>query len=259
MGHVRVGRLPKTKPWAGLFDQLQGGEINAGQVAQATASAAQQEFAALEGDRRINYCFWFLVRLATAARGDDFIGELQRLGLSNPSFSSGLAFVQQIARTVEREQRKRGQPTIFSRMAELSLRQVLSTNLVEQSNTLFGTSQEEIQAACRAISTRQQFGKVARAFFANFMSRSIRYLTDKELSNHVGPDEGMASPEQVLQFEQTLNQHCHETAKIVEDFAAGWFSKHNWETNNDISEKETAGFTAYALQKIQMDLREGVA
>lgn len=259
MGHIRVGRLPKTKPWAGLFDHFQGSEIDAAQVSQATAEAAQQEFAALERDRKINHCFWFLVRLVTAARSNDFTGELARLGLSNPSFTSGLAFVQQVARTVEREQRKRGQPTVFSRMAELSLRQVLSANLVQQSQTLFGTGQHEIQAACRAISTRQQFGRVARDFFATFMSRTIRYVTDKELSNYVGSTGSMASPTQVLDFEKALNRHCHETAKIVEEFAGGWFSKHNWETNNDISERATAGFTAYALQKIQMDLREGEA
>ena len=259
MGHIRVGRLPKTKPWAGLFDLLQGGDVNAGPMAQATAEAAQQELAALESDRRINYCFWFLVRLVTAARGDDFVGELDRLGLKNVSFTSGLGFVQQVARTVEKELRKRGQPTVFSRMAEMSLRQVLSKNLVQQSHTLFGTGQEEIQAACRAISTQQNFGRVARDFFATFMSRTIRYVTDKEMSNHVGTSEPMASSEQVLNFEEALNRHCHETAKIVEEFAAGWFSKHNWESNNDISEKEAAGFTAYALEKLQMDLREGQA
>jgi hypothetical protein len=141
-------------------------------------------------------------------------------------------------------------------MAELSLRQVLSQRLIDQSKTLFGTSQHEIQSACRALSTRHSFGQVARDFFANLMSRSIRYLTDKELSNYVGPNGAMASPEQVLQFEKSLNRHCQETAKIVEEFAAGWFSKHNWETNNDISENATERFTAYSLQKIQMDLRE---
>lgn len=257
MGHIRVGRLPKSKPWSDLFDHLQGIEINPAQVAQATAEAAQQQFATLEGDRRINYCFWFLVRLVTAARGDDFVGELARLGLSKPSFTSGLSFVQQVARNIDREQRKRGPPTVFSQLAELSLRQVLSANLVEQSRTLFGTGQQEIQAACRAISTRQNFARVARDFFATFMSRTIRYLTDKELSNYVGTNGAIGSPSQVLHFEHVLDRHCHETAKIVEEFAGGWFSKHNWETNNDISEKETAGFTAFALEKIQMDLREG--
>ena len=89
------------------------------------------------------------------------------------------------------------------------------------------------------------------------MSRTIRYLTDKELSNYVGTNGAIGSPSQVLHFEHVLDRHCHETAKIVEEFAGGWFSKHNWETNNDISENETAGFTAFALEKIQMDLREG--
>ncbi len=50
--------------------------------------------------------------------------------------------------------------------------------------------------------------------------------------------------------------YCTETAKIVEEFAAGWFSKHNWESNNNISEETTAAFTAYAFEKIQMELRE---
>jgi hypothetical protein len=115
------------------------------------------------------------------------------------------------------------------------------------------------QAAAWRHRGRANFGRVAREFFATFMSRTIRYVTDKEISNHVGTTEPMASSEQVLRFEEALNRHCHETAKIVEEFAAGWFSKHNWESNNDISEKAAAGFTAYALEKLQMDLREGEA
>ena len=119
MGHIRVGRLPKTKPWASLFDLLSGGgEVGAAPIAQATAEAALEQFAELEGDRKINYCFWFLVRLVTAARSDDFAGELEQLGVRNPHFTSGLGFVQQVARTVEKEQRKRGIPNIFSRIAE---------------------------------------------------------------------------------------------------------------------------------------------
>src|SRR5262249_6286283 len=122
---------------------------------------------------------------------------------------------------------------------------------------LFGTGPEEIQAACHAISTRQRFGQVARDFFANLVSRSIRYLTDKELSNYVGTGDALASSEQVLQFQEALERHCAETSKIVEEFAAGGSSKQTWDTTKDTPESAAAGSTAYALQKIKMDPGEG--
>jgi hypothetical protein len=242
--------------WSGVFELLEGESVSPEALARVTASAAQEHFAVLQGDQAINYCFWILVRIATAARGDDFAGELQRLGIQNPQVTSGIAFIQQITQMVEKELRKRGQPTVFVRIAALSLREVLSANIIEQSRSLFGTSFADIQAACRALSTRLRFGEVAKAFFAHFTSRSLQFLTDKEVSNYVGPDKSFSSSEQVLEFQQALQRYCLETAKIVEEFAAGWFSKHNWESNNNISEETTAAFTAYAFEKIQMELRE---
>jgi hypothetical protein len=259
MGHLRLGRLPKTRRWAGVFALLEGENVSPEALARATATAAQEQFAALEGDQAINYCFWVLVRIATAARGDDFIGELRRLGVQNPQITSGLGFVHQITQVVEKELSRRGHPTVFVRIAALSLREVLSANIIEQSRSLFGTSLLDIQAACRTLSTRLHFGEVAREFFAHFTGRSLQYLVDKELSNYVGAEKPFTSSEQVLEFHQALHHYCFETAKIVEDFASGWFSKNNWETNNNISEETTAAFTAYAFEKIQMELREAQA
>jgi hypothetical protein len=259
MGHIRLGRLPKTRPWSGVFNALGGTDIGTVELARETAIAAQEQFAALEDDRGLSYCFWVIVRVVTAARGDNFAGELKRLGVQNTAVNSGLGFVQQIAQAVEKELRKRGQQAVFVRMAELSLREVLSSNIVEQSRSLFGTSFEEIQAACRSLSTQKRFGQVAKEFFARFVSRSIQYITDKELSNYIGPSGSIGSPNHALEFQQALDRYCFESAKIAEEFASGWFSKHNWETNNNIPEDAAAAFTAYALQKIQMELREGQA
>jgi hypothetical protein len=258
LGHIRLGRLPKTKPWTGIFNVLESGVIEPSALASATALAAEQQFSDLEDDLTINYCFWMLTRIVTASRSSDFAKELESLGIHKIPFSSGLGFVQRVAQTVEKDIRKRGNSTIFSRIGELSLRQILSANIVEQSNSLFGTTSQEIQAACRAISTRKQFGLAAKEFFALIMSRSIRYITDKELSNYVGLAQPLGSPKQVLDFQQSLDRYCLESAKIVEEFAAGWFSKHNWESNNNISEQDAAAFTAYAIHKIRMELREGI-
>lgn len=257
MGHRRLGELPRTKKWSGIFDQLQAESISPSGLSSAIAKAAHEQLSELKGNIGLNYCFWILVRLVTAARGRDFSGALERLGISSRNINSGLTFVKEVARTVEIGVRNRAESTVFVQMAELSLREVLSANIIEQSRSLFGTNLEDIQAACRIISTRDRFGESAKDFFANFTSRSICYLLDKELSNHVGPDGPLNSPTQAIKLQNDISRYCKETSRIVEEFAGGWFSKQNWETNNNISEEATIGFTAFAIEKIQMGLREG--
>lgn len=258
MGHIRLGRLPKTQPWSGVFQVLESESLDAGRLASATAAAAHGELWAIGQDPAVNYCFWVLVRTATAARSSDFAAELHRLGVEASNLNSGVAFVHRVAQAVDRGVRERGQPTPFAQIATLSLREVLSANIVEQSKSLFGTTLQEIESACRRMSSQKRFGEVAKTFFASLMNRSIRFITDQEISNHVGATESIASPKEVQRFEKALHRYCEESAKIVEEFAAGWFSKHNWETNNDIPEEATAAFTAYALEKIQMELQEGL-
>jgi hypothetical protein len=256
MGHIRLGRLPKTRSWSRVFEVLSEDAINPKQLANSIAVAAQKQFSAFEDDEAVNYCFWILVRLATAARGTDFAGELQQLKIPPHQIISGLAFVKRVGQAIERELLRRGHRTVFAQMAALSVKEVLSASIIEESSSLFGTGLREVQAACRTISTQRRFGELAKEFFAKFISRSLRHITDKEISNYVASEAAFSSPGRVVEFQKSLDRYCLETAKIVEDFAGGWFSKHNWETNNDIPEDAAAGFTSYALSKIQMELRE---
>jgi len=258
MGHIRLGRLPKSKQWHDVFDSLQSDAVNSKDIARSASRATQQQFQVLKQDRSLNHCFWILVRIATAARGNDFTAELKRLGVRNPASISPVSLVAQIARAVEAQNRAAGTPSVFSRMAELTLRKVLSDHIVSGSQNLFGQSGlTEIQQACREISTQKHFGNVAREFFAGFTSRCFGYIADKELSNSVGPDKAISSPVQASKLHEDLTRYCYEASKIIEEFAGGWFSKHNWETNSNISANETSGFTAYALEKLAMDLEEG--
>lgn len=257
MGHIRLGRLPKLRPWTGVFSALDSADLDVAELAKATAVAAQQQFKTLEGNEAINYCFWVLVRIAAAAKRKDLSGELERLGANSNNVTSGLTFIHEVSRAVEKELKQRGQANVFVRMAALSLRDILTANIVERSQTLFGTSFKDVESACRSFSSPKPFGQITKEFYASFTSRSLLFLVDKELSNYVGPGKSISSPDQALELHSAVKRYCLETAKIVEEFAAGWFSKNNWQTDYNISEDTTQGFTSYALQKIQMDLREG--
>ncbi len=255
MGHIRLGRLPKTSTWTGVFNALKEESISQVKLANATAVAARDQFETLEQNQGVNYCFWVLVRIATASRGSDFKGELNRLGLQNVGINSGLGFVNQVAQAVDKELKKRGLTSVFVQMAELSLRETLTSTLIENTQNLFGTKFEDIHSACRNLSSPSRFSQTSRKYFSHFISRIIKFVTDKEISNYVGPKGGLKSPERVLDFQHTLDLHCYQTSRIIEDFASGWYSKHNWQSNDNIKEEEASGFTAYALKKIQMELR----
>jgi hypothetical protein len=259
MGHIRLTRIPKTKRWSGVFHLFESKGIDTVELSKAIAESARKNYSSLEENDAINYWFWILVRIASASRGNDFTTNLESLGININNVTSGISFIQNVSSVVEKETIKRSRRTVFVEMAELSLREVLTKSIVEESKSLFGTSIYDIQNACRKISTNKRFGELSREYFAKFMCRTIQYITDKEISNYVGQNNPINDSIQILDFQHDLSRYCYEAAKIVEDFSSGWFSKNNWESNNNISEQSTRSFTKYALSKIQMELQKGIS
>lgn len=259
MGHIRLGRLPRVKKWLAVYGSLGGaaaGTATIEDVASATVDASLAHLSELKGDPHVNYCFWFLVRLVTAARNPTYREDLQNLRFDRVEFASTLDFAILLSRALSSGLRDRGAPTVFATLAELSMREAIVRHVEDRTNSLFGGGDAPVQAALRSMSTVKAFGEVAKDFFAKFMSRTIRFVADKELSNFVGDRSEWSSSAAVLGFHADLDRYCFETARLLEDFAGSWLSKHNWESKQHISEREARGFTAYAIEKIQMDLRE---
>lgn len=257
MGHIRLGRIPKTKQWNKLFQLLAAPGIDAAQVARAIAIASQKTILSSTANPAAHYCFWLLTRLATAAKSQDFRGELAKIGIRVDNAKSGMDILAAVADVSAKEVRRRGTGNVLDQIAELSLRDTLSHHVAANSQGLFGCGVEDVQSALRELSTQRAFGKVASDYFAHFLGRSIKLVADKEISNHVGVGKPLASPAAALQFERDVERYSSESSRIVEDFAGGWFSKHNWQQRGEISEAETSAFVSYAFQKLEMDLQKG--
>jgi len=256
MGHIRLGQLPKTKPWNKIFEILKEGKINPGELAKATVIASIDQFELLKKEKGLIFCFWMLVRILTASRGKDFRKELGELGVDYKQITSGVTFVREISKVIDSELKRKKQSNLFVSLAELSLRETLSENIIERSRSLFGSSFDEVQSACKEISTKKEFGRVSSEFFAKFLNKTISFYVDKELSNWIGPQGAFGNTADVLDFHKALERYCFETARIVHEFSSGWMSKNNWESNNKINIRQAAGFTSYALEKISMELQE---
>lgn len=260
MGHLRLGRLPKTLRWRGVVALLDGPAIEAPAVARATAEAAEERLRGLAADPSLTYCFWLLTRITWASRSDDFAANLADLGVEVDPQASALTFISRLTDQARAEIGRFTESGPFGEIASLALRRALSETVGQHGPSLFDSSVDDLRQACRAYSTRTQFGMLARRFFGDFLSRTLRYFLDKEVSNHVGAGNGLADVGQSRQFSESLDLYARQSARILEDFAAGWYSKHNWESKGQVSREEARGFVTVALRKLRMELkREGAS
>jgi hypothetical protein len=90
---------------------------------------------------------------------------------------------------------------------------------------------------------------VARDFFARLTERYLTYFLSRELSNEL---ESVGSNRQ---FREALSLHCKQASKIVEQFAAEWFSKANYQ--GGITPRKAAGFISHAMTKLGTELQKG--
>lgn len=254
MGHTIVGRLPKSQRWRLLVELLELPRLDVPDVAAVTVKAADRRLLQLRGDPSLTYCFWLLTRLAAAARGPDFQETVAQLGVPAQPGDTALQFVSRVAdRTrIELDQHPESGP--FGDMAALALRRALSETVGTQGRSLLGSSLDDLELAFRRHSSAAQFGELSQRFFGDFMARTLRFYIDRELPHAIGGG-GLPTIGASSDFTEALDLHTRQTARIVEGFATGWYSKHNWETMGAIGRDDAEGFVAHALSKLRSELR----
>lgn len=227
-----------------------------GAIARAVAKASDARLAKLARDPGLGYAFWLAVRIMAAARSQDFLGGLAKIDIATTPEASTLQFISQVSERVRKELSKTPSSGDFAEIGALALRSALMETAGQQGRTLFASSIEDIQTAFRAFSTQAQFGVVAHRFFADFFSRVIRSYVDRDLANHIGPDRSLETVGAGRAFLNALDLHSRQSARIVEEYAGAWYSKHNWESKGEISHEETQRFAAYALRKLRAELKQ---
>ena len=151
--------------------------------------------------------------------------------------------------------RREGDSDDFGEMATLAAAESLSGVAGRAGESLFGITYkaDEARAALRGLSTERQFGVLARDFFGRLARRSLEYFLSRELPNHVGFTKRFTSIDDHNRFEKALDTHCREASLIMEQFAAEWYSKTNYETG--ISEISAGHFAYVAFDKLHRELR----
>jgi hypothetical protein len=252
MGHIRLGTLPDTNRWRNVVGLIAEGS-DVAQVATATSEAAQVGLDLAHDDPGLCHAVWLLTKIALAARQPELGAALDAVGVSCPASPSLFDIVSGFTEAMDRRLTQRGGRTDIGEMAQLAAVESLGSLIGQRSQSLFGTTPAEVQAAVHDFSTKKGFSTLAHDFFSRFTQRFLTYHLGRELSSHVGANGRFADPAEHSEFVSSLASHCREAATIVREFSGGWYSKANFE--DGISERKAKGFVNYALTKLRRELK----
>ena len=252
MGHIRLQRLPRTRQWIQVLDLI-GGGAGPPELAAATMDASQGGLAAAAKDPGLVHTVWLLTQVPLAARGENFIASLRRLGFEVSSSPGLLEVVGAFTGAIDTHLRDRGGRTDLAEMSQMAAAETLMA--APHTTTLFGTTSADVQQALRSFSTTKQFSTLAREFFSRLFKKYLTYFLSRELSNYVSGDGRFKNINEHAAFNEALDLHCRQATRIIEEFSGGWFSKTNFE--GGITPDKAAGFVHVALKKLRAELAKG--
>lgn len=253
MGHVRLGKLPTSRNWREVVALLeQNAPVDA--VAAGASGAAEVDLDAAASDSGFTRACWLLAQIPLAARSPDFVEGLRGLGLEvgqSPNlFEIGGALSDAVDRYVDGARQR----TDFGEMAQLAAAESLNAVAGRFLPSLFGSTPDDVQRAIGRLARGYLFGELAHDFFSRLTRRHLDYFLSRELANHIGTGRRFETVADRADFDAAMELHCREAARIVREFAGGWFGKAAYQ-RGAITEADAGRYAAYALKKIRAELR----
>jgi hypothetical protein len=263
MGHQRLGSIPTSRKWSDVVGEVAGPPAVEGQsptaavhdipdIAERTLEAAEEGLRKATGDPGLRFTFYLLTQIVLAAREQDWRHELGVLGIQLPGDASVFDLSSEVQRAIDERLEAGGESTEISEMAQQAAGEAIATLAGPRAATLFGNDQAELQQAVRSLSTKAGFCDLGQRFFACFMTRFLNFYLSRITAGQVG-GERIIQVDDLSGFNDALQTHCLQSARIVHDFCGEWYSKTEFQKGIDLD--NTSGFMAVAVKKFRDELR----
>jgi hypothetical protein len=254
MGHVRLGVLPKSKKWHRVVEDLRlGADVSA--IATAAAEAAETSLQNATGDDAFLHSFWLLTQLPSTARSSSFAQDLRDLGVQVSDRPGLMDIVAAFSAAVDQHSRAHGGRTDLGEMAQMAAVESITTLVGSSLPSLFEPNPDEVQRAIGRFASGDRFSILAREFFARLTQKSLKYYLSRELSNHIGAGRRFSDDMERREFDASLDRHCREASRIVEEFAGGWYGKSVYQ-GKSLTTESVRRFAPVAFKKIRDELRK---
>jgi hypothetical protein len=263
MGHQRLGEIPKTQRWNSVVAKVTGEGSPAEaekKLQEAIKQVAAETLAAAEGgldtaisDGGLRFTFYILTQVVLAAREDDWQTGLADQGIKLSPQSSVLDLTLEVQRTIDEHVLRHGRPTTVSEIAQKAAGEAITSLAAPKAATLFGSGRDELQQAIHELSTKKGFSSLGQKFFGCFMARYLNFYLSRVTAQQVGGPRLPAASD-LTAFNEALQTHCHQSARIVRDFCGEWYSKTEFQKGIDL--ENTSGFMAIAIKKLRAELKK---
>ena len=203
-------------------------------------------------DEGLRHTFFTLTQIVLAARDEDWRARLANVGIVVPIRANLLDFTSAVQDAIDAHVLSRGKATDVSEMAQQAAGEALASMAKTSSTSLFGGGEAELQADVRELSTREGFARLGQRFFGRFMSRFLNFYLSRMTAGAVGTPR-LPQVGDLAAFNDALEWHCEQSARIVRDFCGQWYSKTNFE--GGINPENVARFMAVAIKKLRKELQ----
>lgn len=261
MGHTRLGTIPKSRKWAAVVGAVGGsaeGQPQAtsgpdvAEVASRTLEAAEAGLNRAVNDPGLAYSVYLLTQLVLASRDENWLGRLRTLGIDLPGEPTPMDLASEFQQAVDNYLAEQHGYSDVSEMAQSAVGEVLVELIAPSASTLFGDKAEDLQRSLRSLSTKAGFARLGQAVFGRFMARFLNFYLSRVAASQLGSGP-LVQVGDLTQFNGLLEQHCHETARIVRDFSGEWYSKTEFTEGIDLENSQK--FVAVCTQKLRAELR----
>ncbi len=253
MGHIRLGIIPKTRRWSSIIAQLDDANIPTVDIANSILNNVKDVLEGESAQSCVEYCVWLFSQLALSSKRKDFFEDISSLGINVDENTSAVEFLAKVSQLSGRKLADIRPHSAINNISSLALRETLTKVVGCQTNTLFGNNMENIQESLKKYSTQKQFSNLLHMFFSSFLERTLNFVLDKELSNHMGYEKRFSSITEIESFKGDISTFAGQTTRIIDTFSGGWYSNKIWKQGN-ISTKDASGFAFVALKKLRSDL-----
>jgi hypothetical protein len=264
VGHTRLGLLPKTQKWKDLVEQVTGtrivGEFGSAalyveELAAQTLDASEKGLAHAAHDSGVLYAFYLLTQIAQASRSSNWEAALAQHDIHLTDDSTIFDLTVEVQAAVDDHLRKtRTGTTDLSEMAQQSVGEALmSLGRAETGNLFGGGAGADLRKAIRSLSTKKGFGELGQRFFGRFISRFLSFYLSRATAAAVGGPR-LRDLGDISEFNEALQHHCEQSARIVRDFCGDWYSKTAYQEGIDLG--NTARFLAVAVKKLRSELAQ---
>jgi hypothetical protein len=255
VGHSQIDRIPWNTEWRTVVALLRD-HADAAAVARAVVDAARTVVLPLAKDRGVVEAVWHLLRLPRAAADADYPGGLRRAGLDVGGPPGLMDLLAALSDALDRAVPV-GRRTDLGEMAHTALVETLADHVGGAVTGLYGEDPGEVRAAVAATATVARFGRLAVAYFARLVRKTLDFFLSRVLADQTGAERRFRTLSDQAEFADALRDYATQVAAGLDEYAGEWLRKAERDTGGTISRAKAGAFLAHAADKLDWALSKG--